>query len=86
MDFIIISYLFFLVGVPLPAIAAGEDFTHMGPATYLLRGWYYPFTFYVLCFIYYVLRIIYYVLYIIFYVLCFMFYVICNMFYVIRIT
>ncbi len=39
MDFIIISYLFFFSGVPVPAIAAGQDFMNMGPATSLLRGW-----------------------------------------------
>lgn len=39
MDFIIISYLFFLSGVPVPAIAAGQDFMNMGIATGLLRGW-----------------------------------------------
>jgi glycerone phosphate O-acyltransferase len=37
MDFLIVSYIFFFAGVPVPAIAAGQDFLSMGPITALLR-------------------------------------------------
>eukprot|EP00040_Diaphanoeca_grandis_P028191 m.162216 g.162216 ORF g.162216 m.162216 type:complete len:705 (+) comp31267_c0_seq1:81-2195(+) len=37
MDFLIVSYIFFFAGVPVPAIAAGEDFLGIGPVSWLLR-------------------------------------------------
>ncbi|TYZ62420.1 hypothetical protein PybrP1_008662 [[Pythium] brassicae (nom. inval.)] len=36
-DFLLLSYLFFGYNIPVPYIAAGEDFLHLGFATKLLR-------------------------------------------------
>ncbi|KAG2507431.1 hypothetical protein JM16_008956 [Phytophthora kernoviae] len=36
-DFLLMSYVFFAYNIPVPYIAAGEDFLHMGSLTKLLR-------------------------------------------------
>eukprot|EP00039_Didymoeca_costata_P024841 m.11664 g.11664 ORF g.11664 m.11664 type:complete len:705 (+) comp4501_c0_seq2:24-2138(+) len=38
MDFLVLSFLFYLNELPLPAIASGEDFLKMGPISWILRG------------------------------------------------
>ena len=37
-DFIMLSYVTFALNLPIPYIAAAEDFMNLGPATQLLRG------------------------------------------------
>ncbi|CAH0474985.1 unnamed protein product [Peronospora belbahrii] len=37
-DFLLMSYVFFAYNIPVPYVAAGEDFLHMGSLTKLLRG------------------------------------------------
>ena len=38
MDFLLLSTAFFMAGVPIPAIASGEDFLNIGPVTFMLRS------------------------------------------------
>ena len=38
MDFLLLSTSFFEAGVPIPAIASGEDFLNVGPLTFMLRA------------------------------------------------